>query len=246
MLNDGDDDGQMFEALQAADLASRIADQVLRAIGDGRLRPGEKVAEARLARELGTSRAPVREALRLLESQGLIVSNPRRGFFVHAYDADELSDIYDLRECLEIHAAVAAIGTMTDADIDRLEAQVEKLHALGREGRTQEQVAADYAFHRMLCELGGNRRILRIFDQIATELRSGIALVGRVYDDPVALAGTHDPLIAALRARDPARMAAELREHLEDARVHVVKLYREMPATDEAEMSEAEKARLLR
>ena len=76
-----DDDGSgspLFAELETTDLASRIADQVLKAIGDGRLRPGEKVGEARLARELGTSRAPVREALRLLESQGLIVTHPRR------------------------------------------------------------------------------------------------------------------------------------------------------------------------
>ncbi|WP_339949214.1 GntR family transcriptional regulator [uncultured Albimonas sp.] len=214
-----------FKVLEPDDLVTRIADQVVRAIGDGRLRPGEKVAEAKLARELGTSRAPAREALRLLESQGLIVSHPRRGFFVHAYDSKEMHDIYDLREVLEIHASRMALKRITEADLARLEAQVETLHRLGRAGAAQEQVAEDYRFHRMLCELGDNGQILRIFDQLATQLRAGIAIVGRLYDDPERIAASHDPLMEAIRARDADRLEAQLREHLADAREHVVALY---------------------
>ncbi|GHH02348.1 GntR family transcriptional regulator [Pseudodonghicola xiamenensis] len=248
MSDDQSPEPQIFETLQPADLASRVADQVLRAIGDGRLRPGEKVADARLARELGTSRAPVREGLRLLESQGLIVSHPRRGFFVHAYDADELKEVYDLRECLELHAAEAAVARMTKADCARLEAQVQKLYDLADEGQTQEQVVQDFAFHRMLCELGGNSRILRLFDQIAAELRAGIALVGQLYDDPEEIARSHDPLIKALRARDPARLRAELHEHLQDAQIHVVQLFRTgaFDLTNLDKLSDDQRNRLLR
>lgn len=236
MLNDdfGGPPGTTFRALESDDLVTRIADQVVRAIGDGRLRPGAKVAEAKLARELGTSRAPAREALRLLESQGLIVSHPRRGFFVHAYDADELADIYDLRECLELHAAEGAMARITDEDIARLTDQVALLHTLGAAGAAQEQVVEDYGFHRMLCEIGGNRRIVKLFDHIATELRAGIALVGRVYDDPVTLAATHEPLMEAIRARDAERLKRELREHLVDARTHVVRLFRDTAADPKA------------
>ncbi|MGH1451831.1 MAG: GntR family transcriptional regulator [Paracoccaceae bacterium] len=216
----------LFSELPSADLASRIADQVLRAISDNRLTPGQKVAEARLAREMGTSRAPVREALRLLESQGLIVSHPRRGFFVHSYDADELDDIYDLRECLELHAAESAVERVTTADIDRLAAQVNLLKQLAQDGQMQEQIAQDYEFHRMLCALGGNMRVLRLFDQISTQLRAGIALLGRVYDDPRELARSHDVLIDALRNKDAAGLRRELKEHLEEARFQVVALFR--------------------
>lgn len=226
----------MFRVLEQADLPSRIADQVLQAIGDGLLRPGERVTEARLATQMGTSRAPVREALRLLESQGLIVSHPRRGFFVKSYNADELAETYDLRQCLELHNAEALVARMTDADLQRLEAQVELLKTLGAEGRSQEQVVEDYAFHRMLCEIGGNSRILRLFDQIATELRSGIALVGRIYDDPVELARSHDPIIDALRQRDTERLREELREHLRDASTHVIDIYRKWPGTPQDDL----------
>lgn len=219
----------MFKLLEQVDLPGRIADQVLQAIGDGLLRPGEHVTEVRLAEQMGTSRAPVREALRLLESQGLIVSHPRRGFFVKSYNAGELAEIYDLRECLETHNAQALVERMTNDDLAQLEAQVELLKTLGAEGRTHEQVVQDYAFHRMLCEVGGNSRILKLFDQIATELRSGIALVGRIYDDPVEVARTHDPIIEALRMRDVTRIRSELHDHLQDASTHVIEIYRQWP-----------------
>ena len=62
--------------------------------------------------------------------------------------------------------------------------------------------------------------------QAALQLRAGIALLGRVYDDPREIARSHDPLIEALRARDAERLRRELREHLEDARIHVIQLYR--------------------
>lgn len=224
----------MFKVLQQSDLPSRIADEVLNAIGNGLLRPGQHIAEVRLAEQMGTSRAPVREALRLLESQGLITSSPRRGFFVRSYDADELVEIYDLRECLELHNAQALVERMTPDDLDRLSAQVELLKELGQEGRTQDQVAQDYVFHRMMCEIGGNSRILKLFDQIATELRSGIALVGRIYGDPVEIARQHDPIIAALRSGDADRVRSELREHLRDASTQAIQLYRQWPAVQES------------
>ena len=90
----------------------------------------------------------------------------------------------------------------------------------------QEQIAQDYEFHRMLCALGGNMRVLRLFDQISTQLRAGIALLGRVYDDPRELARSHDVLIDALRNKDAAGLRRELKEHLEEARFQVVALFR--------------------
>ncbi|QDL91715.1 GntR family transcriptional regulator [Paroceanicella profunda] len=229
---DGQAAEQTFRPLESDDLATRIAGQIVEAIGDGRLRPGEKVTELRLSKEMGTSRAPVREALRLLESQGLIVSHPRRGFFVHAYGTGELEEIYDLRLCLELHAAQRALERLTSADIDRLEAQVALMYRLGRAGATHEQVAADYAFHRMVCEIGGNERIVRLFDTLATEMRSGIALIGSLYDDPVHIAETHDPIVAALRNRDPEDLHKRLRAHITDARTQVIRLFEKTRGPD--------------
>ena len=79
----------------------------------GQLPPGAKVAEAAVARELGISRAPVREAARLLEQQGLLVASPRRGFFVRKLEAADIDEIYDLRICVECHAGVLAVKNLS-------------------------------------------------------------------------------------------------------------------------------------
>ncbi len=83
------------------------------AIIGGRFAPGARLNEVHLAAEIGVSRAPLREAARLLENRGLVVSQPRRGFFVRDLTAAALDDAYDLRLCLERHAGRAVCATLT-------------------------------------------------------------------------------------------------------------------------------------
>lgn len=211
------------------DLPHRIAAQISDGILAGRHAPGERLNELQLSRELGTSRAPVREAARLLEAQGLVISHPRRGFFVRTLTAPQLYDMYDLRLALEIHAAGQALERIGEVDMDRLRRQVELLHGLARSARPAEQVAADYAFHRMLASLSGNGRLLKVLDDIALDMRAGIAVIGRLYDDPARIARNHDPILEALEARDPHRLAAALRFHIGEARDRVVPLFSSLP-----------------
>src|SRR5882762_8067587 len=92
-------------ALAETDLVGQVARVLTKAVLEGRLPPGAKVVEAGIARELGISRAPVPEAARLLESQGLLVASPRRGFFVRKLESRNIAEIYDLRLCIERHAS---------------------------------------------------------------------------------------------------------------------------------------------
>ena len=85
-----------FATIQQRDLVNQIADMLTEALLKGDFAPGAHLAEAQLARDFGVSRAPVREAARLLESRGMLVSQPRRGFFVRTFNAAELDDVYDL------------------------------------------------------------------------------------------------------------------------------------------------------
>src|SRR5258705_9383227 len=110
-------------ALADSDLVGQVARILTQAIVQGRLPPGAKVVEAGVARELGISRAPVREAARLLERQGLLVANPRRGFFVRKLEPTDIDEIYDLRICVECHAGVLAAKNLTPESRDALRRQ---------------------------------------------------------------------------------------------------------------------------
>ena len=222
-------------ALAETDLVGQVARVLTKAIVEGRLPPGAKVVEAGIARELGVSRAPVREAARLLESQGLLVASPRRGFFVRQFAADDIDQIYDLRLCVERHAGVLAARNLTPETRDMLRRQIDVLHQTADLDDPARQVEEDYRFHRLICEVAGNRRLLRLFDDLASELRMVIGLIGRVYDDPHEIARTHEPVLAAIEQGHPERIVAHIDYHIGHAWRQVSRLVREIaPAAADA------------
>ncbi|CAN5487020.1 GntR family transcriptional regulator [soil metagenome] len=217
-------------ALAETDLVGQVARILTQAIISGQLLPGAKVVEAGVARELGISRAPVREAARLLERQGLLVSNPRRGFFVRKLEATDIDEIYDLRICVECHAAVLAAQNLTPGTRDALRRQIEVLHEAADLDDPARQVEEDYKFHRMICEIAGSKRLLRLFDDLASELRMVIGLIGRLYDDPRRIAETHIAVLDAIEGGHPDIITARIDYHIGAAWREVAKLVREIPS----------------
>src|SRR5215475_3829891 len=216
-------------ALNETDLVGQVARRLTQAIVQGRLPPGSKLVEAGVARELGVSRAPVREAARLLERQGLLVANPRRGFFVRQFALDDIDEIYDLRLCVERHAAVLAARNLTSETRDALRRQIDVLHEMADLDDQARQVEEDYRFHRLICEIAGNKRVLRLFDDLASELRMVIGLIGRLYDDPHEIARTHEPILAAIEEGHPERIIAHVDHHIGHAWREVGRLLRDIP-----------------
>ena len=222
-------------AIVSQDLVSQIARALTDAIISGQLAPGAKVAEAVVARELGVSRAPMREAGRLLESQGLLVSIPSRGFFVRTHAPAEIDDLYDLRICIEKHAAIEAAKRLTPEGRVALRRQLDVLYEMAALNDPARQVEEDYRFHRLICEMSGNRRLLKLFDDLASELRIVIGLIGRLYDDPQRIAQTHEPLLAAIESGDVAQIQGGVEYHLGDAWRGVAQLVRNLPADQKTE-----------
>ena len=216
-------------ALADTDLVGQVARILTKAIIQGQLQPGTKVVEAGVARELGISRAPVREAARLLEQQGLLVSHPRRGFFVRKLEARDIDEIYDLRICVESHAAVLAARNMTPAARDALRHQIDVMYESADLADPARQVEEDYRFHRMICEIAGSARLLRLFDDLASELRMVIGLIGRLYDDPRRIAQTHEAVLDALVQGHPDIINARIDYHIGAAWHEVARLVRDIP-----------------
>ena len=222
-------------ALADSDLVGQVARILTQAVVQGRLRPGAKVVEAGIARELGISRAPVREAARLLEKQGLLVASPRRGFFVRQLEIRNIDELYDLRLCIERHAGVLASRHLTPDARDALRRQLGVLHTTADLDDPARQVEEDYRFHRLIFEIADNRRLLRLFDDLSAELRMIIGLIGRLYDDPHEIARTHEPLLAAIEAGHPERIVAHIDYHIGHAWREVGKLAREIAPAAQAD-----------
>jgi DNA-binding GntR family transcriptional regulator len=146
------DDAAINNASVAA--TARIRD----AIVDGRLEPGRRLKEEELARELGISRTPIREALRVLQTEDLVVATPNRGAVVRAHAADELEDLYDLRALLEGHAARRAAERVTDAQIEELRASCDRFAAVSPDDLSG-LVRENLVFHNAILELAGSARL---------------------------------------------------------------------------------------
>lgn len=209
------------------DLVSRIASELIAAILAGDFRAGERLNEVHIARQMTTSRGPVREALRKLESQGLVVSRQRRGFFVREFTSGGLYEIYEARLCLELHSATIAVSRMTADNMAALWRHYEIIRAAATADDTQTQVMADFGFHLMIAEIAGNNYIHGLMRTLATETLAGIALVGNIARDPVYNAETHLPLLRAFEQGDVDTVRAALARHIESGRDEIIRFYEE-------------------
>ncbi|MCZ2495362.1 FCD domain-containing protein [Xylophilus sp. Kf1] len=214
-----------FQSIQVPDLVGVIEAQLQQAILAGRIAPGERIVEAELARQMGVSRAPVREAARRLESLGLLVSRPRHGFAVRTISARQVDDLYQVRITLELMSTALACQNATDAELASVVAKVDEMVAQADVLGQAERVALDLAFHAYLCELSRNHYLCKLFDNMQTEVRMFLALTEDTYGDRHALAETHRPIALALQARDVPRVQAALIHHLDVARIHVRTLF---------------------
>ncbi len=199
--------------------ASVAATELIReAIIDGRLEPGRRLKEEELARELGISRTPVREALLMLQAEGLVVATPNRGAMVRVHDAEDLDDLYQLRALLEGYAARRAAGHITDEDVERLRESCDRFEALIPEGDLREVVRENLFFHNTILDLAGSERLKDMVRKVIE-----LPLVYRSYvwyppEQRRISAHYHRQIVKALAARDPERAELIMKEHVFEAR----------------------------
>jgi DNA-binding GntR family transcriptional regulator len=195
-------------------LAGRALAGVRAAIVDGRLEAGERYSVATLAAGLGVSRTPVREALLVLERQGLVRFERNKGVRILETSTHDLEEIFTLRLLLEVPAARRACGRLTAADLDTLDRELDAMADAAAAGRETPFMAHDQRFHAVLLEAAGNHRIVALIDQLRDHVRfRGASTVGRGRDLAAILA-EHVVIRDALRRRDPEAAAAAMRAHL--------------------------------
>ena len=218
-------DATFFESVESTDLVGLVEAELTRAIVEGHLPPGSRIVEADIARRMGISRAPVREAARRLERQGVLVSRPRHGFAVRTISVQEIDDLYEVRLSIELTSIELACRKADDAGLARVKALVD---TMVRDAATQpqdERITSDLELHTLICELSGNAHLRRIYQNTQTELRMIIALIDAVYHDPATVASLHYPIVDALMKRDAEAAKAAMRVHLEDAWKNVRALF---------------------
>lgn len=155
--------------VESQSLPEQVADRLVEAIAWGRLRPGERLPEADVAQQLGVSRIPLREAIRTLEAQGIVVSEPHRGTRVAAFDAGWADRVRRARIALERLAFrdVAQSASCPSGIRDELDALISGMARAGEAGDLLALIRADVAFHRCVVVASGDPIIASLWDGLA-------------------------------------------------------------------------------
>jgi DNA-binding GntR family transcriptional regulator len=203
-------------AISRSVLSDQVKDRLLQAILDGRYPPGARIVETRVAREFGTSQAPVREALRDLEAIGVVETTAFRGARVRRPSAAELLEAFGIRSELEALGARLAVPQLTEADLEELGGYVRDMQQAARTGDPHTEATADARFHSRIVEVTGNATLERVWRHLEPFSRTYISLAVPGADR-LRIADLHLPVLEALRRRDPELAGDALRRHFATA-----------------------------
>lgn len=203
--------------LHSPSLVNLAVDAIRKRILSGELEPGERLIEERLTRHLDISRPPLREALRLLENEGLIVTRPRRGAFVATLSRQDVYEILTLRSALERLAFDIGIPVRDDSRLDPARAALDTMNRCAEAEDRGALVQAGYAFHSSLIRIADHRRLEQIYASVQQQVLLCMSrnLIAReqFYEDLHEHVGRHRKLLELVESGDRTAALAELAVH---------------------------------
>ncbi|PKO83422.1 MAG: GntR family transcriptional regulator [Betaproteobacteria bacterium HGW-Betaproteobacteria-11] len=205
-------------------LYEQVAERLRTRIFAHDLAPGSWIDEQVLAQEYGISRTPLREALKVLAAEGLVVLKPRRGCYVTEVSERDLDEVFPVMALLEGQVAFEAARRATSADFARLEALHAELERHAAAGDADRFFEVNGRFHSALQEIAGNRYLAQLLDDarqvIKLTRRDSLRLEGRIAQSLIE----HREILAALRARDADLAARRMHDHLISGRAAIARL----------------------
>jgi DNA-binding GntR family transcriptional regulator len=200
------------------DMRSRARDALLAGITTGSIATGVIYSVPMLAEELAMSATPVREAMLELAHDGLVEAVKNRGFRVRPISDKELDEICELRELLEVPAAVAATSQLTPEQLDRLAQLAAEIHKYAVSSDMEGYLRADRDFHLLLLTAGGNELLVTLVDRLRNRTRlfnlQNLARLGQLTPS----ADEHIEMVELLRAGQAKQLGALMRRHIRHTR----------------------------
>ncbi len=177
-----------------------------------RIKPGERLNEVELARQLGGSRTPLREALNRLAAEGFLTFRRSQGFYCREFKPREIHELYQLRSIIEAAAARLVCEQSSDSELDELARFLERTGPEEHDRTSADLVALDEQFHRSLMAMSRNDEMMRVLDNINARIKffRWVDMDAR----RAATQGEHRDILAAIRARDPDLAAKRMGQHI--------------------------------
>lgn len=191
-----------MQPLERASTAARVAGVLRERIGRGELAPGGRIIELEIARELGVSRSPVREALLKLAEEGLVEISPYRGATVAPLQRERLLELLEFRLALERFALERLIERADAPLIAELRLHLAVMRKALRAGDRRRVIDEDLAMHRAFVAAAGNSLLERTYESLVSQVRMYIDVTSAQYEQGEDLAAEHEALLAAVERRD--------------------------------------------
>ena len=205
----------MDQPLVHKSLSQFIADQLRRGIWNRDIQFGERLLESELAERFEVSRSSVREALMILEHEGLVKSKTRKGTYVTEFSAEDRQEILELRTLLETYAFKRALPRLEEKHIEDLEKILERMKVKTTEKNWSDLFDLDMQFHHYIVKVCGNSRLISIYNSIHVQIRTFLAHLDQYYSSYELFYEEHRELLDALLTRDSNIIDKAVRQHIE-------------------------------
>lgn len=198
-------------------LADGIAEQLRQSILQGKLKQDTRLYEIELAEQLGVSRGPLREALRILEGEGFVISIPGRGCYVSSLSERTVAELYSIRILLEQEAARQVVKKSTPDQIESLEQILQNMVYAAKQGDLDRVIQLDMNFHQRIWEITDNELLQQILNSLISKIQVYLAVQTSLYEDLATGIADHEDILECLKNKDGEAAANIIRQHLEKA-----------------------------
>ncbi len=220
-------------------LRELVTDNIRQAILRGVFPPGMRLMELQLASDIGVSRTPVREAIRALELEGLVVMIPRRGAYVANISIKDINEVYEVRTALEVLAAGLAAERINDEELDEMEKILVSMSTLTPAHDMEALVSNDTKFHDIIYNASRNGRLISIVNNLREQINSirggSMGYPGRLGE----MMDEHRAIVDSIAQRDSDAAQQAVRTHMENAERTLLKTIEENSLANEEKETEA-------
>jgi len=203
-----------FEKLDHTNLSKKVVRAIRHQIFSGVLKADDRVVESEIARALGISRGPVREALVELEREGLIITYPRKGTYVNNFTYKDIEEIYTLRALLEGHAVTRALDRLKEQDFNKLRDILNEISETAEKKDNIDVAQLDMQFHEEICKLADHKRLYITWKSLLAQIQMLSATVTEYYTSLKDVRKRHEILVDALVKGDRGYIKECFEQHI--------------------------------
>jgi len=205
---------KVFTAQNKQTLKEWVISEIKKAIAEGRLKPGDRLNESKMAVEMRISKSPIREAINELVNERILISEPYKGTRIRGLLKKEVEELYSLRALLEVFAVESSIQHITEEHLSSFEQIVEAMEIAAREGNVASIVEKDLEFHHNLVRLAKQGIMLEVWEKIYGRVRMYMIQKDHFFMNLEEVAILHKILLGKLKERDTEGFKKALKEHI--------------------------------